>query len=252
MCSAYALCRATVLVLAFILSSLRIAGAEPLGFAEPTRQPQTIFDEMLGDQTPNEAVPVQPDIPAALRRQLVTYPTGQAPGTIVIDTAHTSLYLVLGAGRAMRYAIGVGREGFTWSGVEAISRMAQWPDWYPPAEMLARQPFLPRMMAGGPGNPLGARAMYLGTTPYRIHGTNQPATIGKQVSSGCIRMLNEDVIDLYDRVAVGTKVVVLPARLDAEERAHLVTSGGGRPRSDERTRPMALSASPLKTRAAIY
>jgi lipoprotein-anchoring transpeptidase ErfK/SrfK len=252
MCSEYALCRATVLVLAFIFFPIRIAGAEPLGFAEPTGHPQTIFDGMFGDQTPNEAVPVQPNIPAALRRQLVTYPTAQAPGTIVIDTAHTSLYLVLGAGRAMRYAIGVGRDGFTWSGIEAISRMAQWPDWYPPAEMLVRQPFLPRMMAGGPGNPLGARAMYLGTTPYRIHGTNQPATIGKQVSSGCIRMLNEDVIDLYDRVAVGTKVVVLPTRLDAEERAHLVTSGGGRPRSDDRTQPLALSASPTKPRAAIY
>jgi lipoprotein-anchoring transpeptidase ErfK/SrfK len=111
---------------------------------------------------------------------------------------------------AIRYGIGVGRDGFTWSGVKAVERKAEWPDWIPPEEMLRRQPYLPRFMAGGPGNPLGARAMYLGGTVYRIHGTNAPSTIGKQVSSGCIRMLNEDVIDLYARVNVGTKVVVLP------------------------------------------
>ena len=117
---------------------------------------------------------------------------------------------MLGGGKAIRYGIGVGREGFTWSGVKAIERKAEWPDWIPPAEMLQRQPYLPRFMAGGPGNPLGARAMYIGGTVYRIHGTNAPTTIGRQVSSGCIRMLNEDVIDLYARVNVGTKVVVLP------------------------------------------
>jgi lipoprotein-anchoring transpeptidase ErfK/SrfK len=117
---------------------------------------------------------------------------------------------VLGGGKAIRYGIGVGREGFTWSGVKAIERKAEWPDWIPPTEMLQRQPYLPRFMAGGPGNPLGARAMYIGGTVYRIHGTNAPTTIGKQVSSGCIRMLNEDVIDLYARVNVGTKVIVLP------------------------------------------
>ena len=152
------------------------------------------------------------DIPARLHRHVVDYSTREAPGTIVIDTPNTYLYYVVGGGKAIRYGIGVGREGFTWSGVKAVERKAEWPDWIPPAEMLQRQPYLPRFMAGGPGNPLGARAMYIGGTVYRIHGTNAPTTIGKQVSSGCIRMLNEDVIDLYARVNVGTKVVVLPMR----------------------------------------
>jgi lipoprotein-anchoring transpeptidase ErfK/SrfK len=142
---------------------------------------------------------------------MVDYATREVPGTIVIDTPHTYLYLVLGNGKAMRYGIGVGRDGFTWSGVQSIARKIEWPDWTPPAEMLQRQPYLPRFMAGGPGNPLGARAMYLGNTIYRIHGTNQPSTIGGHVSSGCIRMVNEDVMDLYDRVQVGAKVVVLPS-----------------------------------------
>jgi lipoprotein-anchoring transpeptidase ErfK/SrfK len=150
------------------------------------------------------------DIPGRLRRQVVDYFTPEAPGTVIVDTPNTYLYYVLGDGKAIRYGIGVGREGFTWSGVKAIERKSEWPDWLPPAEMLRRQPYLPRFMAGGPGNPLGARAMYLSGTEYRIHGTNAPSTIGKQVSSGCIRMLNEDVIDLYGRTRVGTKVVVLP------------------------------------------
>ncbi len=145
-----------------------------------------------------------------LQRQLVNYRTREPAGTIIIDTPHTYLYLVLGHGKAIRYGIGVGREGFTWSGSERISRMKEWPDWFPPKEMIERQPYLPRMMAGGPGNPLGARALYLGHTLYRIHGTNQPSTIGKFVSSGCIRLLNKDIEDLYDRVQVGTRVVVLP------------------------------------------
>jgi len=149
-------------------------------------------------------------LPARLRRQVVDYPTSERPGTIVIDTPNTYLYLVIGGGQAIRYGIGVGREGFTWSGVRMVDRKTEWPDWFPPAEMLARQPYLPRFMAGGPGNPLGARAMYLGGTEYRIHGTNAPSTIGKHVSSGCIRMLNEDVVDLYSRVGIGAKVVVLP------------------------------------------
>jgi lipoprotein-anchoring transpeptidase ErfK/SrfK len=149
-------------------------------------------------------------LPDNLRRQVVAYPTSEAPGTIVIDTPHTYLYLVLGGGKAMRYGIGVGRDGFTWSGTQTITRKQEWPDWTPPPEMLHRQPYLPRFMAGGPGNPLGARAMYLGNTIYRIHGTNAPDTIGHQVSSGCIRMINDDVTDLYGRVTVGTKVVVLP------------------------------------------
>jgi len=144
------------------------------------------------------------------RRQLVAYNTSEAPGTIVIDTPNTYLYLVLGGGRAIRYGIGVGREGFTWAGTQSIARKQEWPDWHPPAAMIARQPYLPRFMAGGPGNPLGARAMYLGNTEYRIHGTNAPSTIGQRVSSGCIRLTNEDVSDLFDRVSVGAKVVVLP------------------------------------------
>ena len=127
------------------------------------------------------------------RRQMVTYNTNEAPGTIVIDTPNTYLYFVLGNGRAIRYGIGVGRDGFTWAGTQSIARKQEWPDWHPPAEMIARQPYLPRLMAGGPGNPLGARAMYLGNTEYRIHGTNAPATIGQRVSSGCIRLTNEDV-----------------------------------------------------------
>jgi lipoprotein-anchoring transpeptidase ErfK/SrfK len=145
-----------------------------------------------------------------LQRQIVNYPTAEAPGTIVIDTPNTYLYFVLGGGKAIRYGIGVGRDGFTWSGVKTIERKSEWPDWLPPADMLARQPYLPRFVAGGPGNPLGARAMYLSGSVYRIHGTNKPSSIGQHVSSGCIRMLNEDVIDLYGRAHVGTKVIVLP------------------------------------------
>ncbi|MBV8183482.1 MAG: L,D-transpeptidase [Hyphomicrobiales bacterium] len=142
------------------------------------------------------------------RRQLVFFRTNEAPGTIEIHTAERFLYLNLGNNRALRYGIGVGREGFQWSGLVSIVRKAEWPDWTPPPEMIARQPYLPRFMAGGPGNPLGARAMYLGGTVYRIHGTNQPETIGQSVSSGCFRLANGDVVDLYSRVNVGTKVVV--------------------------------------------
>jgi lipoprotein-anchoring transpeptidase ErfK/SrfK len=145
-----------------------------------------------------------------LRRQEVTFPTKEPAGTLIVDTPNTYLYYVLGGGRAIRYGVRVGRDGFTWTGVQKISRKAEWPDWHPPTEMIERQPYLPRFMAGGPGNPLGARAMYLGSTVYRIHGTNQPSTIGKFVSSGCIGMLNEDVSDLFDRVKVGTRVVVMP------------------------------------------
>jgi lipoprotein-anchoring transpeptidase ErfK/SrfK len=157
-------------------------------------------------------------IPERLRRAVVAFDRNEAPGTIVIDTGNTALYFVLGQGRAIRYGVGVGREGFTWAGVQTISRKAEWPDWNPPAEMIARQPYLPRFMAGGRGNPLGARAMYLGSSVYRIHGTNDPSTIGKFVSSGCIRLTNEDVIDLFSRVDVGTKVVVLPKNAPLEAR----------------------------------
>jgi len=147
---------------------------------------------------------------ADLKRQIVSYRTNEAPGTVIVDTPNTYLYLVMPGGKAMRYGIGVGREGFTWSGVKTIEKKAEWPDWTPPPEMIQRQPYLPRFVAGGATNPLGARAMYLSGSVYRIHGTNAPSTIGEQVSSGCIRMVNEDVIDLYSRVHVGTKVVVLP------------------------------------------
>jgi lipoprotein-anchoring transpeptidase ErfK/SrfK len=149
-------------------------------------------------------------VPARLHRQVVEYPTSEAPGTIVVDTPNTYLYFVLGGGKAIRYGIGVGRDGFTWSGTKTIERKSEWPDWFPPADMLQRQPYLPRFMAGGPGNPLGARAMYLSGTVFRIHGTNKPSSIGTHVSSGCIRMLNADVTDLYERARIGTKVVVLP------------------------------------------
>jgi lipoprotein-anchoring transpeptidase ErfK/SrfK len=149
-------------------------------------------------------------MPARLKRQIVSYATREAPGTVIIDTPNTYLYYVLGGGRAIRYGIGVGRDGFTWSGVQSVTKKAEWPDWTPPPEMIARQPYLPRHMAGGPGNPLGARAMYLGGTVYRIHGTNAPETIGTHISSGCIRLTNEDVSDLYSRVNVGTRVIVLP------------------------------------------
>jgi lipoprotein-anchoring transpeptidase ErfK/SrfK len=144
----------------------------------------------------------------AYARQMVPFHTSEAPGTIIVDTAERYLYLVQPNDMAVRYGIGVGRLGFQWSGVERVSRKEEWPDWTPPPEMLGRQPYLPRFMAGGPGNPLGARALYLGHTEFRIHGTNQPETIGHAVSSGCIRLDNADVIDLYNRVQVGAKVVV--------------------------------------------
>jgi lipoprotein-anchoring transpeptidase ErfK/SrfK len=152
------------------------------------------------------------EVPPQFRRTQVDYFSKEPAGTIIIDTPNTYLYLVLGNGRAMRYGIGVGREGFTWSGTEKISRMAEWPDWTPPEQMIERQPYLPRFMAGGDGNPLGARALYLGDSLYRIHGTNQPSTIGSFVSSGCIRLTNEDITDLYSRVKVGTRVVVLSGK----------------------------------------
>ncbi|MDI3468787.1 MAG: L,D-transpeptidase [Pseudolabrys sp.] len=150
------------------------------------------------------------ELPPRLQRQIVAYAGHEPAGTIIVDTPHTYLYYVLGDGHAIRYGIGVGREGFTWSGVRSIARKAEWPDWYPPQSMIARQPYLPRMTAGGPGNPLGARALYIGGTEYRIHGTNDPSSIGKFMSSGCIRLTNDNIIDLYNRVQIGAKVVVLP------------------------------------------
>jgi lipoprotein-anchoring transpeptidase ErfK/SrfK len=177
-----------------------------------------------------------------LRRQEVAFPTKEPAGTIVVDTPNTYLYYVLGGGRAIRYGVRVGRDGFTWTGVQKITRKAEWPDWHPPPEMIERQPYLPRFMAGGPGNPLGARAMYLGSTVYRIHGTNQPSTIGKFVSSGCIGMLNEDVSDLFDRTKVGTRVVVLPG---SPPPATTTASAAPEPGS-----PMA-AAGPVPTQAQV-
>ena len=195
---------ATVVVVSFATgASISTASANP-------------FESMFGQHRPtvqapgyapsDDGVAVRGD----LKRRIVDYRTSEAPGTIIVDTPNTFLYLVMPGGKAMRYGIGVGREGFTWSGVKTVERKAEWPDWTPPPEMIARQPYLPRFVAGGETNPLGARAMYLSGSVYRIHGTNAPETIGGRVSSGCIRMVNADVIDLYSRVQVGTKVVVLP------------------------------------------
>ena len=183
---------------------------QPAQGAQPQQGPDgrpMVLSALPPEEQP-EAGPA--NLPPNLRRQEVAFATKEPAGTLIVDTPNTYLYYVLGNGRAIRYGVRVGRDGFTWTGVQKISRKAEWPDWHPPTEMIERQPYLPRFMAGGPGNPLGARAMYLGSTVYRIHGTNQPSTIGKFVSSGCIGMLNEDVSDLFDRVKVGTRVVVLP------------------------------------------
>jgi len=185
------------------------AAASPVQlFSFPLASPEAAAPPVQAAPSEDEGMVSQ--LPPRLRRQIVSYATREAPGTIIIDTPNTYLYYVLGGGQAIRYGIGVGRDGFTWSGVQSVTRKTEWPDWTPPPEMIARQPYLPRHMAGGPGNPLGARAMYLGGTVYRIHGTNAPGTIGTHVSSGCIRLTNEDVTDLYSRVNVGTKVIVLP------------------------------------------
>lgn len=165
--------------------------------------------ELNADERPGYTpAPEEEQLKGPLARQAVFFRTNEPPGTIIVHTAERFLYLVLGNGRAMRYGIGVGREGFQWAGLLNITRKQEWPDWRPPPEMIQRQPYLPRFMAGGPGNPMGARALYLGSTIYRIHGTNQPHTIGHAVSSGCFRLVNSDVIDLYERVPVGTKVIV--------------------------------------------
>ena len=193
-----------MLAMVSIAANAQTPGYPTLGYAsaQPGAYPT---DEVIASD--------EAGTPERLRRAVVAFGTTEAPGTIIIDTGNTTLYYVLGQGRAIRYGVGVGRDGFTWSGVQTVTRKAEWPAWTPPAEMIARQPYLPRHMAGGPGNPLGARAMYLGNTIYRIHGTNMPETIGKSVSSGCIRMINQDVIDLYQRAPVGARVIVLGARV---------------------------------------
>ena len=165
----------------------------------------------LADQPGYVPNPTDEELDVAYQRQPVFFRTTEPPGTIVVHSSTRHLYLVQGNNRAIRYGIGVGRDGFRWSGVHRISRKGEWPDWTPPPEMIERQPYLPRFMAGGPGNPMGARALYIGATVYRLHGTNQPQTIGSAVSSGCFRLVNPDIIDLYERVPVGTKVVVLHA-----------------------------------------
>ena len=180
---------------------------QPMVYQVPVMPPQAMGQPMMGQPMMGE--PARPAFDPKYEKQLVDYDGKEHAGTIVIDTPNKFLYLVEGNGKALRYGIGVGRPGFTWSGVKTITAKKEWPDWTPPAEMLQRRPDLPRHMEGGPQNPLGARAMYLGSTLYRIHGSNEPWTIGTNVSSGCIRMRNQDVIDLYGRVNVGTKVVVL-------------------------------------------
>ena len=189
----------------------RVMPADPYGGRGNEADPQfappgSVMGYPQGAPT---AEPARPAMDPRYLPQVVSYDGKETPGTIVIDTPRKFLFLVQGEGKAMRYGIGVGRDGFRWSGVKQITRKAEWPDWTPPPEMIKRRPDLPRHMAGGPENPLGARAMYLGSSLYRIHGSNEPWTIGTAVSSGCIRMRNEDVIDLYGRVKVGTKVMVL-------------------------------------------
>ena len=205
----------TLLAVPFAGASAQTLGYAPMQQAYPQDQGYPQGEVNDAPQAADEDA----QLADRLRKQIVGFDRSEPAGTIVIDTNNTYLYYVLGNGRAIRYGVGVGRQGFTWSGVQSISRKAEWPDWRPPAEMIARQPYLPRFVAGGPGNPLGARAMYLGSSEYRIHGTNDPSTIGKFVSSGCIRMTNEDVTDLFSRVNVGAKVVVLPKNASASWRS---------------------------------
>jgi lipoprotein-anchoring transpeptidase ErfK/SrfK len=192
---------------AAVFGGLLLLAARPPAAAQALfgRMPQpTVEDVDPGiDHTGRDV-----DLPPELRRQSVFYRSEYPPGTIIVNTNDRFLYLLLGNNVALRYGIGVGRDGFQWGGIYKISRKAEWPDWTPPPEMIERQPYLPRFMAGGPGNPMGARALYIGATVYRIHGTNAPETIGQAVSSGCFRLVNDDVTDLYERVPVGTKVVV--------------------------------------------
>ena len=162
----------------------------------------------VGDQPGMIANPDEEQLDPKWQKTVVFYRTTEAPGTIIVQSDQRYLYVVQPGGRALRYGIGVGRDGFRWQGLVKITQKKEWPDWTPPEEMIERQPYLPRWMAGGPGNPLGARAMYLGSTVYRIHGTNQPQTIGTAISSGCFRLTNPDVSDLYERVPVGTKVII--------------------------------------------
>jgi len=179
-----------------LLVSLSVPASRAFAQASDREQPGIIPD------------PSEEQLDPILQRQVVFFRSSEPPGTIIVHTSERFLYVVQPGGRALRYGVGVGRAGFQWQGLLKVTRKEEWPDWIPPPEMIERQPYLPRFMAGGPGNPLGARALYLGNTVYRIHGTNQPQTIGTAVSSGCFRLVNPDVIDLYDRIPLGTKVVV--------------------------------------------
>ena len=176
--------------------------------AAPAAAQRDVDMMSLGDQPGYVPKTTEEQLDLVFQRQPVYFRTTEKPGTIVVHTSERFLYLVQGNNRAIRYGVGVGRDGFRWSGIHRISRKAEWPDWTPPSEMIARQPYLPRFMAGGPGNPMGARALYIGATVYRVHGTNQPQTIGHAVSSGCFRLVNPDIVDLYERVPLGTKIVV--------------------------------------------
>ncbi len=235
-----ALCAALAIIFA------GTASAQSLSYMPIDRDSAVLRQPLTQTEEPGGVPGGGDELPAPLQRQVVSYPGNEPAGTIIIDTAHTFLYLTLGDGKAIRYGIGVGREGFTWSGVETISRKSEWPDWIPPAEMIARQPYLPRWVGGGPGNPLGARALYLGNSAYRIHGTNDPRSIGKHVSSGCIRLRDADVIDLYDRVGIGAKVIVLPN----DQRNAAISDG--HPASSERGARVVMAArTPAKPVVAI-
>ena len=192
---------------AAVLALTVLSGATWPALAQPTfgrNYPITMQEPNPGvDDTGRDV-----ELPPEFRRTSVFYRSDYPSGTIIVNTADRFLYLVIDSQRALRYGVGVGRDGFQWGGVHKISRKAEWPDWTPPPEMIERQPYLPRFMAGGPGNPMGAAALYIGTTVYRIHGTNAPQTIGQAVSSGCFRLVNEDIQDLYSRVPVGTRVIV--------------------------------------------
>jgi lipoprotein-anchoring transpeptidase ErfK/SrfK len=191
-----------MLRLALVIAAL-LTGLFPL-LASAQRQNIMEIDERPGYEPSAD----EERLPPALQRQVVYFRSNEQPGTIVVHTSERFLYVIQGGGRAIRYGIGVGRDGFTWTGLHKITRKQEWPDWTPPPEMIERQPYLPRFMAGGPGNPMGARALYIGSTVYRIHGTNMPQTIGKAVSSGCFRLANGEIADLYERIPVGTKIVV--------------------------------------------
>jgi lipoprotein-anchoring transpeptidase ErfK/SrfK len=193
------------MTLRFLLILLSITTLAANAHANPITDP----DQRLTGGTP-EGVKIRGLFEIlALQRQVVPFQTKEAPGTIIVFTNERKLYFVLGDNQAMRYGVGVGRDGYTWSGIHKITNKREWPDWRPPPEMLKRQPYLPRHMKGGPGNPLGARALYIGSTVYRIHGTHEPQSVGEADSSGCIRLTNADIVDLYERAKIGAKVIVV-------------------------------------------